>query len=95
LSATPQLEPGNLPIEPVMANMIATATINSPAATATPNVVGRHSEPTISSAQQRLLPATGRDIDATLLMAVALTTAGLLLIGLRRSQMISRPRDDG
>ena len=36
-----------------------------------------------------MLPATGRGIDELLLMAVALTSAGLVLMAVRRSQMIS------
>jgi uncharacterized repeat protein (TIGR01451 family) len=40
----------------------------------------------------RVLPATGRDVDELLLMAVALTSAGLALMAVRRSQMIHGPR---
>jgi uncharacterized repeat protein (TIGR01451 family)/LPXTG-motif cell wall-anchored protein len=69
--------------------------VSGQAATVVPNVIGQPAEATLASAQPRLLPATGSDTDATLLMAVALTSAGLLLIGFRRSQMLSRPRDDG
>ncbi len=87
-SAATPLEAGSLP------NGRGAAIVTGHAATVAPNGLGQPAEPTIASAQPRLLPATGRDIDATLLMAVVLTSAGLLLIGVRRSQMISRPRDD-
>ena len=88
LSPTSPLEAGGPP------RARASAIVSDPAATVAPDVIGRPAEPTIASTQPRLLPATGRDVDATLLMAVALTLAGLLLIGFRRSQMISRPRND-
>ena len=95
----PLAEPSEMAPAPTMPDNSRTAT-EAPAVPPTATTIARPATTQATtlaipaSSEQRVLPATGRSVDAMLLMAAALTAAGLALIGLRRSQMISRPIGD-